>query len=92
MSTGEYPTMQFVIPFFYLLINRINDFLEVRDNIELPRFGVLAIRGKPKDIALAVLACRVKLLKYCSFNASEISLPQLICTGNFFILFTHFYV
>ena len=84
MSTGEYPTLQFVIPFYYLLFNRINDFLEVRDNNEQPRFGILAIHGKPKEIASAVVACRTKLLKYCSMNATEISLPQLICTGRLF--------
>ena len=86
MSTGEYPTLQFVIPFYYLLFNRINDFLEVRDNNEQPRFGILAIHGKPKEIASAVVACRTKLLKYCSMNATEISLPQLICTGRLFFL------
>ena len=91
MSSAKYPTLELVIPFFHLLFNRLNHFLEVRGNTEQPRTGILAVNGKPKEIVNAVVACRSKLMKYCDLLSHNIPLPHLICTGKRFI-FTLFFM
>ena len=52
MSNQKYPTLQQVIPFFHLLLNRLNHFLNCQTD-QQPDFAALELAGKPTEIAIS---------------------------------------
>ena len=84
MSNAQYPTMQQVLPFFNLLISRLDSFLKC-DSVDIPDYDYLKERdGKPREIAEAVYAARLKMTSYYD-KTCRVPI-YAISTGN------HFYI
>jgi hypothetical protein len=81
MSTERHPTLQQVLPFFNILMNRMNHFLNCGEN-ESPNMLELHRQGKTEGVINGIVACRAKIMKY--YNRSELPVIHVSCTGTMF--------
>jgi hypothetical protein len=84
MSNARYPTIAQSLPFFYLLIQRLNGYLDVKNLDETPDFSKLEKQGKSGVITKAAWLAKKKLLKYF-YMSSDADAIHSVATSTSYI-------
>lgn len=88
MCNARYPTIAQALPFFYLLLQRLNCYLGVQNLNETPNFSELEKKGKSDAITNAAWLGKRKLLKYF-YMASSADAIHSVATSKLYLLVSY---
>lgn len=86
MSNARYPTIAQSLSFFYLLIQRLNGYLDITNVDETPDFSELGKKGKSGVITKAAWITEKKLLKYL-YMSSDADALHSVATSKIYITY-----